>query len=241
MLVTSRSLREYEAFFALTPDDLSRRILDCSAGASGFVAEVNAAGGAATAVDPAYADPAEVMMATATSSTVSGAAIIDDHRDAFTWSWYGTPERRAQLRQAALDAFGVDRREHPDTYVVGALPDLPFAGDTFDLALCSHLLFTWADTLDEAWHRQALRELLRVAPEVRVFPLVHAGTGDPVAFLPGLLDELRADGHVADVVDVPYEFQRGAHQMLRLRRRVSGHGTDDDGGRQFLGADDGGG
>jgi hypothetical protein len=55
-------------------------------------------------------------------------------------------------------------------------PDLPFRDDVFELALCSHLLFTWSDAFDEEWHRQALADLLRVAREVRVFPLVVQGT-----------------------------------------------------------------
>ncbi|KQY32398.1 hypothetical protein ASD42_18635 [Nocardia sp. Root136] len=40
ILVSSRSLGEYQAMFALTEDDLGRRILDCPGGAAGFAAEV---------------------------------------------------------------------------------------------------------------------------------------------------------------------------------------------------------
>ena len=107
---------------------------------------------------------------------------------------------------------------HPETYVAGALPDLPFAANTFDLALCSHLLFTWADVFDEEWHLQALRELLRVAAQVRVFPLVVQGTGAPVPFLPDVTQRLTDDGHHVDLAGVPYEFQRGASTMLTLNR-----------------------
>jgi len=55
-----------------------------------------------------------------------------------------------------------------------------------------------------------------VATEVRVFPLVVKGTGAPVSFLPPLIDALRGDGHTVKVVPVPYEFQVGAHHMLRF-------------------------
>ena len=41
MLVTSRHVTEYRAFLGLTDADLvARRVLDCSAGASGFAAAI---------------------------------------------------------------------------------------------------------------------------------------------------------------------------------------------------------
>ncbi len=218
MLVTSRSFAEYEAFFALTAADARRAVLDCSAGASGFAAVANARGGRVTAVDPAYSLGREALAAAARASLTTGGAVVDDHEDRFTWRWYGSRERRDELRRGALAAFLDDLRERPTTYVAGSLPDLPFAGGAFDLALCSHLLFTWSDVFDEAWHEAALVEMLRVAREVRVFPLVVQGTGDPVPFLPSVLDRLRASGCRAEVVDVPYEFQRGGRRMLRVVR-----------------------
>lgn len=218
MLVTSRSLAEYRAFFDLSDADLGGRVLDCSAGASGFAAAVNADGGRVTALDPAYKDPA-VLREEIERSVEGGASLIDANTERFAWSWYGSPERRQELRDEARAAFLRDLVEHPATYIPGGLPALPFPDDAFDLALCSHLLFTWAsDELDEEWHHAALTDLLRVAPQVRVFPLVLQGDGSPVPFLPRLLDRLRAEGRTAEVRPVPYEFQRGADEMLVLRR-----------------------
>ena len=56
---------------------------------------------------------------------------------------------------------------------------------------------------------------------MRIFPLVVQGTGDPVSFLPGLVDRLRAEGHSVEIVTVPYEFQRGANTMLTIQRHLS--------------------
>jgi hypothetical protein len=218
MLVTSRSFEEYEAFFALTAGDLAGSVLDCSAGASGFAAVANARGGRVIAVDPAYALGVDRLAAEIDASTATGGAIIAGNADHFVWTWYGSRERRDELRRDAGAAFLADLRAHPATYVPGALPGLPFADDAFDLALCSHLLFTWSDVLDEPWHEDALTELLRVAREVRVFPMVVQGTGDPVPFLPRLVDRFRGRGHQVDAVAVPYEFQRGADRMLTVRR-----------------------
>lgn len=42
----------------------------------------------------------------------------------------------------------------------------------FDIALSSHFLFFYSAQLSAEFHLQALREMLRVAREVRVFPLL---------------------------------------------------------------------
>jgi hypothetical protein len=213
MLVTSRSAAEYRAMFDLVPDDLAGPILDCCAGGSSFAAET---GGGAVAVDPAYALGRHDLAVRVREGLDEGDRMIERNADRFEWAWYGSPGRRADMRRAAGELFLADLRERPGRYVAGALPDLPLASGSVDIALCSHLLFTWAG-LGEEWHRRALAELVRVARrEVRVFPVVVQGTGDPVAFLDGLRDELHACGHHTQLREVPYRFQRGGDRMLRI-------------------------
>jgi hypothetical protein len=73
------------------------------------------------------------------------------------------------------------------------------------LALVSYFLFLYSDKFDLPFHIAAFEELLRVAHEVRVFPLLdlsrqwspHVG---PVR------DHLERAGFEADVVAVPYEL-----------------------------------
>jgi hypothetical protein len=78
-------------------------------------------------------------------------------------------------------------------------------------------LFTWADKYDQEWHLAALRELIRVSnSEVRIFPLVMQGAGEPVPYLPVLLDAL--EGVTWQIRKVPYEFQVGANEMLVITR-----------------------
>jgi SAM-dependent methyltransferase len=218
VLVTSRSYQEYAAMFDLDDAAVGGRVVDCCAGASSFVAELAARGGAGIAVDPVYASGLDAVRRSAAESLVAGTTIVSDHAGQFVWHWYGSRERRARMRAAAAELFLDDIANRPSAYVAGALPHLPLAGGSADLVLCSHLLFTWADRLDVAWHRAALADLLRVTRrEVRVFPLVVQATGAPVPFLDQLIDELRAQGHDVAVRDVPYEFQRGAHAMLVVR------------------------
>lgn len=215
--MTSRAYDEYVAFFDLQPDVLvGKRVLDCSAGASSFVARLCRRGIDAVAVDPAYDMAGDRLAEVARTGLRDGNAITGSFPDRFTWSWYGSVEAREKMRSRALAEFVLDLAEHPAHYVGASLPHLPFDDGAFDLAVCSHLLFTWADQLGYDWHLAALRELLRVAREVRVFPTVMQGAGDPVPFWDELVAQLRSDGAFAETRRVDYEFQVGAHEMLLL-------------------------
>lgn len=217
ILVSSRSFSEYMAFFDLNQGDLPPRILDCSAGASSFVAEAHAVGVDAFACDPVYGLDSNALLARLNSGLPRGNAMVDANAERFNFDWYGTAEHRSEMRQRALAVFRQHRTSHPERYVAAALPQLPFADGSFNLALCSHLLFTWATHLDEAWHLAAVVELCRVAAEVRLFPLVLQGAGQPVEFLPRLRTQLHEEfGISSEVAVVPYEFQVGANQMLKL-------------------------
>lgn len=222
VLVSSRSFAEYVAFFDLDAEQLPARILDCSAGASSFVAQAHARGIDAVAADPVYSLAEHDLTARLNSGMPRGNAMINANADRFDFDWYQTPQLRDEMRRAALTTFQEHHHAHPDRYIAAALPDLPFTDKSFDLALCSHLLFTWATHLDEQWHLEAMVELCRVSEEVRIFPLVLQGAGEPVEFLPSIRARLRSQfGISTEIVTVPYEFQIGAHHMLRLAKARS--------------------
>jgi hypothetical protein len=102
-------------------------------------------------------------------------------------------------------------------YVAGELPVLPFADDAFDLAISSHFLFLYTAQLGEAFHRDAILEMCRVAGEVRIFPLLSLGA-KPSPLVQPAAEECRARGLDVSIENVPYEFQRGGNQMMRICR-----------------------
>jgi SAM-dependent methyltransferase len=212
--VTSRSFDEYIAMFDLGRPELSGSILDCSAGVAGFVAVAADQCRRAVAVDPAYAMSRQELAEAGRRDLQLGNAIAAEHPGRFRWDWYGTAERREELRLRALANFLPDLVLHPQRYVAGQLPQLPFRDGAFDLVICSHLLFTWADVLGREWHRAALCDLARVGREVRVFPTVVQGAGEPVPFWDALMGDLREAGLRTELRRVDYEFQVGADQML---------------------------
>jgi SAM-dependent methyltransferase len=101
-------------------------------------------------------------------------------------------------------------------YIDAALPSLPFDDGQFDLAICSHLLFLYSTQLGEAFHHAAVAELCRVAREVRVFPLLALG-GAPSPYVESCAGAVRAAGADVSIERVPYEFQRGGNEMMRIR------------------------
>ena len=105
-------------------------------------------------------------------------------------------------------------------YIPAELPNLPFAPLSFDLALCSHFLFLYSDSLSQAFHQRALDELCRVAFEVRIFPIVTYNA-EPSALVAPIVDHLNETGRIVSIEEVPYEFQRGGNMMMKVTSRTS--------------------
>jgi hypothetical protein len=75
-------------------------------------------------------------------------------------------------------------------------------------------LFLYSTDLTLDMHVASIREMLRVGREVRVFPLLDLD-GRESRHLQPMLAALHDQAHT-ELVDVPFEFQRGARQMLRV-------------------------
>jgi SAM-dependent methyltransferase len=220
VLVSSRAYDEYVAMFALTADDLAGTVLDCSAGAASFVTVARANGTTAYAVDPAYALSRDDLARAVRDDLARGSAIAEQHPDRFVWDWFGSADARDLMRKRAAAQFVTALATSAGWLVAGELPRLPFRDRSFDLVVCSHLLFTWADVLGLEWHRAALLELVRVARrEVRIFPTVMQGHGDVVPFWDELMAALPGHELVAEEREVPYRFQVTGDRMLVVSRR----------------------
>src|SRR5436309_11651524 len=93
----------------------------------------------------------------------------------FVWKYIRSVEHLEEVRMGAMEKFLSDfsSDEARQRYLVRSLPKLDFADGEFDLALCSHFLFLYSERLDEAFHVDSICELLRVAREVRIFPVTE--------------------------------------------------------------------
>jgi hypothetical protein len=214
-----RSFKEYVRMFALSDEDLGRTILGCGDGPASFNAEATQRGHRVVSCDPLYRfGKHEIEQRIA---AIYDLVMEQARRNAGDFVWgegIRDLDELGAVRTAAMRAFvgDYDFGRHDGRYVDAALPVLPFPRRSFDLALCSHFLFLYSEHLDESFHREALLEMLRVAAEVRVFPLLSLG-GARSPFVDGCVTSLAAAGYRVTIEAVPYEFQRGGNQMMRLQ------------------------
>ena len=214
-----RSLREYELMFSLSVADRRSRILDCAAGPSSVNAELTAAGGDVWSIDPLYQFGGAEIQRQFFSTLDHVIEQVRATPQNWVWSYHRDPEDLRRNRIAVMEQFVADYSGGTGTgrYLCGALPNLPFETDRFDLALSSHFLFLYSDHFDAAFHLAAIRALLRVAREVRIFPLL-ALRAERSQHLEPVCEQLRQEGHHLSIERVGYELQRGGNEMLRLRR-----------------------
>jgi hypothetical protein len=210
-----RSLEEHRLFF-----DLTGRIL----GPASFNAEATAQGHKVVSCDPLYAFGAADIERRVEAGRPTVISQVKQSADGFVWGYFRDPDHLGECRMAAMRRFLADfeRGKAEGRYVTASLPRLPFLDGQFSLALVSHLLFLYSDQLDLGFHVASLEELLRVAWEVRVFPLLdlsrtwsrHVG---PV------VEHLERTGFAVEVAAVKYEFQKAAdhagNRMMRVRHK----------------------
>ncbi|WP_339315715.1 SAM-dependent methyltransferase [Paenibacillus sp. FSL R10-2734] len=214
-----RTFEEYLQMFDLQEADLvGRRILDCPAGACSFTAIANQLGGDVTAADIAYYYSTDELADKGVQDIEHVRSELDKVRDNFAWDYFESIEDLTQTRSRALNDNTKDRRQTPERYVPVILPNLPFSNEAFDLTLSAHFLFMYSDRLDYDFHLKAVNELMRVTrDELRIFPLVDLAC-KRYEHLDRLIDELVSQGFTTEETEVPYEFQKGANQMLIIRR-----------------------
>jgi len=205
--------------FTLSADDLTLSILGCGDGPASFTAEATQQGRRVTSCDPIYQFDAEQLRRRIDETAEGVLEQTRQNAHAFVWDAIPSLDALMETRMAAMHAFLDDypAGTADGRYVEAALPSLPLEDDAFDLALSSHFLFLYSAQLGDDFHRLAIREMCRVAREVRIFPLLALG-GAPSPLVDVAVRELPADGFVVSIEPVPYEFQRGANEMLRIHR-----------------------
>jgi hypothetical protein len=213
-----RSFDEYRRMFALSEDDLRSHILGCADGPASFNAEALTAGHRVVSCDPLYRYTTDQIRERVQATS---AVILEQTRrnvDQFVWTTIRSIDELRAVRMSSMETFLADFEEgkREGRYVDATLPNLPFAPESFDLALCSHFVFLYSEQFSDEFHLAALRDMCRVAKEARVFPLL-ALDGERSPYVDALRKRLGAEGYVISIDEVPYEFQRGGNQMMRVR------------------------
>jgi hypothetical protein len=211
-----RNFDEYTRMFDLATAELSLRILGCGDGPASFNVECNELGGQVTSIDPLYNFSLGTIQKRIGETYAEVMKQTCANRDKYVWNAIPSPAALGQLRMEAMQRFLASYEEGRvrGKYIPGELPYLPFADQTFDLALSAHFLFLYTDNLTFEFHVSAIREMLRVAREVRIFPLLDVNAQES-AYLNGVLEAFQHNK--LEICHVNYEFQRGGNKMLKIR------------------------
>jgi hypothetical protein len=212
-----RSFAEYVSMFTLSSEDLKKPILGCGDGPASFNAVLSRQGGQIVSADPLYRFSAGQISRRIEETWSVVLEQTEKNREEFVWTAIPSVEELGRIRMEAMQEFLRDFPEGKSEgrYLPAGLPDLHFGEGEFELALCSHFLFLYGEHLDGNFHLRSIREMCRVAREVRVFPLLELGTR-PSRHLEPVLRTLDTEGFGVEISTVDYEFQRGGNQMLKI-------------------------
>ena len=215
-----RSLEEYIRMFDLVETDFQGKILDCAAGPASFNARMTQQGYKVISCDPVYqfsvSEIARIIEETY-PVIINGVAANQDN---YVWQDIQSPEQLGQVRMAAMHEFLADFTLglEQGRYRTDELPNLPFVSGQFDLALCSHFLFTYSEHFSLDFHLEAILEMCRVAKEVRIFPILNI-SGELSPFVEPVTKELENQGYIVQLKQVLYEFQKGGNQLFEVHAR----------------------
>jgi len=213
-----RSYDEYVSMFGLTEDDLTLRILGCGDGPAAFNSVLTQCGGSVVSVDPVYVFGSAQIRSRIADTYETVMTQMRKNQGDYVWEAIPSVEQLGCVRMSAMEQFlaDFDAGKQEGRYIAGELPVLPFENGQFDIALSSHFLFLYSAQLSAEFHLQALQEMLRVAREVRVFPIL-ALDGASSPHLHFVNEHLANQGLSVEVKRVPYEFQRGGNEMLVIK------------------------
>jgi SAM-dependent methyltransferase len=196
-----RSFDEYLLMFGLTESHRKVRILGVGDGVANFNAHATRLGWRVVSVDPMYQLSPHELQARVDDVLPEAVDMIGTLPDHWTWTRYENPQALLEARRRIVKDFMEDWRRGAagGRYLAAGLPNLPFMDGAFDLIVCSHLLFSWSNVmgLDLDFHRRAIREMLRVAAEVRICPTSKSPTGEQSDFLDTICRDIADAGGIA--------------------------------------------
>lgn len=214
-----RNFEEYLSMFALSATDLKKNIIGIGDGPASFNSTLTKLGGNVISVDPIYQFSGKQIKSRIDITYADVMEQMRANKDKYIWKNIQSLEDLGNVRMSAMSDFLADYEadNKKERYIFGDAINLPFANDSFELALASHFLFLYSLHLDKDFHIQSINEALRVANEIRIFPLLTLDSKKS-PHVEDVMKHFIGIGCRAKILDVDYEFQVGGSQMLVISR-----------------------
>lgn len=211
-----RSMDEYKEMFHLSDADLNKRIISFGDGPASFNAEMAHQGKTIISIDPIYRFSADELNERIIETKDIVITQIKNNLQHFVWNKIKAIDHLEKIRMSAMNYFLTDfeQGKREMRYVNHELPAKTRFDDlSFDLGLSSHFLILYSQ-LGLQFHIAAIDEMLRVAREIRIFPILNLN-GERTELLDYLIQYFSAK-YIVQVETVSYEFQKNGNQMLRI-------------------------
>jgi ubiquinone/menaquinone biosynthesis C-methylase UbiE len=218
VVLLGRTFEEYRRYFLMNAGHLvGKRVLDVAGGVSSFCAEANQLGIRVTAFDPIYS-LSERKIRERSEPDLESVYQSIGRVPTYRWAFYKNPKYMRVLRERASGIFFSDYKIHPERYVAGQLPLLPFADAEFDLTLVSYLLFAYQDRFDYEFHRDSILEIMRVTRgEARIYPTVTF-EAQPSEYIPMLQSDPALRRFAFTEIKTEFEFLVNSNSYLKVTR-----------------------
>ncbi|MFN6560786.1 MAG: SAM-dependent methyltransferase [Nostoc sp. ChiSLP01] len=217
-----RSMDEYIKIFNLTNADLNKKIIGVGDGPASFNAEMTRQGKSVVSIDPLYQFSGDRILQRFNEVVDNIINQVKATPNDWVWSYHKSPEDLRHNRVKVIQEFLADYQNGKNTnrYIFGELPNLAYNNQEFDIALCSHLLFLYSDQLDYDFHLNSVGEMLRIAQEIRIFPLIDLML-KPSPHLERIIKYYNNKGYKINIEKVEYELQPGGNKMLKISKDVN--------------------
>lgn len=210
-------LDEYRDMFGLTAADLSKNFLEYNSGASAFNAELSKLNTKCISCDPWFDLELEELAEKINTNFNNRLKQLENNLQNIDVSRYGSFAKLIAYRRQGIAEFLQDFVKGKDDkrYIGPQGASLPFADFSFDFAVVANNFFADLDYQTVEYHVAIIKELGRVAKDVRIFPLVDVN-GVPSSLLGPIIMGLHQDNFGVEVKDVAYHLQPKGNAMLRV-------------------------
>lgn len=211
-----RNMDEYKDMFHLSDADLNKRIISFGDGPASFNAEMIIQGKNVVSIDPIYRFSTDELKERINDTKDIVITQTKKNLQYFVWNNIRNIDHLEKIRMSAMNHFLQDfeQGKREKRYVNHELPEKTCFNDfSFDLGLSSHFLIFYSQ-LGLQFHIAAIDEMLRVAKEIRIFPILNLN-GERTELLDYLIQHFSAK-YIVQVETVSYEFQKNGNQMLRI-------------------------
>lgn len=212
-------LNDYKAMFNLSESFLeTSEIIEYGSGITSFNAEMTALGRKVISIDPMYALTLEEIKASVNEVFDATIETIKNNKEKYNWKNHDALKALIHSRREGIELFynDFDQGIKEGRYLSCINPDILIAEDCcFDLALITHHLFVNFDDQGVEEHVALIHEMIKIAGEVHVFPLLDK-YGQISKLLGPVMLSLQQSQLGLEVCQVGSQLQKSGNAMLRV-------------------------